>query len=190
MWSCVFNGWFFLQNGCRCHGNRQNAKKMKNTKMIIASYSLNWWNFAAVAMETKKGGFKKILDSFPQTSWNFVGISTAVCGSFWAVEKMKNGGRSHGIQGAKNVKFTPNVTHICSNVSCHIHIWWNEISQKKFEIGKANFAAVAMEKGGLNKFLDSFHQTSWNFVGLSIVVCGSFLGGGVEKISKWWPLQW
>jgi hypothetical protein len=34
-------------------------------------------------METKKGGFKKKLDSFPQTSLNFVGISTVVCGSFW-----------------------------------------------------------------------------------------------------------
>jgi hypothetical protein len=30
---------FFLQNGCRCHGNDQNAKKLKNTKMIIADYS-------------------------------------------------------------------------------------------------------------------------------------------------------
>ena len=46
MWSCAFKGWFF-QNGCRCHGNGQNAKKkMKNTKMIIAGYSpnRNWWN--------------------------------------------------------------------------------------------------------------------------------------------------
>ena len=40
MWSCAFKGWFF-QNGCRCHGNGQNAKKWKNTKMIIASYSPN-----------------------------------------------------------------------------------------------------------------------------------------------------
>jgi hypothetical protein len=29
----------FFQNGCRCHGNGQNAKKLKNTKMIIAGYS-------------------------------------------------------------------------------------------------------------------------------------------------------
>ena len=45
MWSCAFKFWFF-QNGCRCHGNGQNAKKLKNTKMIIAGYSLNrnWWN--------------------------------------------------------------------------------------------------------------------------------------------------
>ena len=28
MWSCAFKGWFF-QNGCRCHGNGQNAKKLK-----------------------------------------------------------------------------------------------------------------------------------------------------------------
>ena len=34
-------------------------------------------------METKKGGFKQFWDSFHQTSWNFVGISTVVCGSFW-----------------------------------------------------------------------------------------------------------
>ena len=35
-----------FQNGCHCHGNGQNAKKLKNTKMIIAGYSLNrnWWN--------------------------------------------------------------------------------------------------------------------------------------------------
>jgi hypothetical protein len=29
---------------------------------------IGWANFAAVAMETKKGGFKKNLDSFHQTS--------------------------------------------------------------------------------------------------------------------------
>ena len=48
MWSCAFKGWFFL-NGCRCHWNGQNAKKLKNTKMIIAGYSpnRNWWNLIA-----------------------------------------------------------------------------------------------------------------------------------------------
>jgi hypothetical protein len=79
MWSCAVKGWFF-QNGCRCPGNGQNAKQMKNTKMIIAGYSPNrncwnligttptssgtrstkqigigWTNFAAIAMERKKG---------------------------------------------------------------------------------------------------------------------------------------
>jgi hypothetical protein len=34
MWSCAVKGWFF-QNGCHCHGNGQNAKKLKNTKRII-----------------------------------------------------------------------------------------------------------------------------------------------------------
>ena len=35
-----------FQNGHHCHGNGQNAKKLKNTKMIIAGYSpnRNWWN--------------------------------------------------------------------------------------------------------------------------------------------------
>jgi hypothetical protein len=34
---CHVKGWFF-QNGCRCHGNGQNAKNSKNTKIIIAGY--------------------------------------------------------------------------------------------------------------------------------------------------------
>jgi hypothetical protein len=50
---------------------------------------IGWTNFAAVAMETKKGGFKKFLDSFHQTSCSFVGISTVVCGSFWGLNKFK-----------------------------------------------------------------------------------------------------
>ena len=79
MWSSACKGWFFSK-WLPCHGNGQNAKKLKNTKMIIASYSpnRNWWNligttstssgtrknkkigsgwtnFAAVAMETKRG---------------------------------------------------------------------------------------------------------------------------------------
>jgi hypothetical protein len=37
---------------------------------------------AAVAVETKKGGFKIILDSFHQTSRNCVGVSTVVWGAF------------------------------------------------------------------------------------------------------------
>jgi hypothetical protein len=41
-----------------------------------------------------------------------------VCGSFWGVEKFQNRGRFHGKQGANNVKFTPNFTNFCSNVSC------------------------------------------------------------------------
>jgi hypothetical protein len=32
---------------------------------------------------------------------HFVGISTAVCGSFGEVEKIQNGGRCHGNQGMK-----------------------------------------------------------------------------------------
>ena len=43
-------------------------------------------------METKKGWFKKIWDSFHQTTWKFVGISIVVCGSFWGVAKIQNGG--------------------------------------------------------------------------------------------------
>ena len=32
-----------------------------------------------------------------------------MCGSFWGVEKIQNGGRCHGNQGAKNVKFTQRI---------------------------------------------------------------------------------
>jgi hypothetical protein len=39
-----------------------------------------------------------------------------VCGSFRGLKKIQNGGRCHGNQGAKNVKFTPNFTKFCSNV--------------------------------------------------------------------------
>jgi hypothetical protein len=45
MSKCADYFWNF-QNGRRCHGNSQNAKKLKNTKMIITGYSpnRNWWN--------------------------------------------------------------------------------------------------------------------------------------------------
>jgi hypothetical protein len=35
---------------------------------IIQKIGIGWTNFAAVAMETKKGGFKNFLDPFHQTS--------------------------------------------------------------------------------------------------------------------------
>jgi hypothetical protein len=43
MWSSALKGWYF-QNGCHCHGNGQNANKLKNTKKIIAGYlpNRNW----------------------------------------------------------------------------------------------------------------------------------------------------
>jgi hypothetical protein len=40
----------------------------------------------------------------------------------FGVAKIQNGGRCHGNQGAKNVKFTPDTNNFCSNVCCHIHI--------------------------------------------------------------------
>jgi hypothetical protein len=38
------------------------------------------------------------------------------------VAKIQNGGRCHGNQGAKHVKFTPDSNNFCSNVSCHIEL--------------------------------------------------------------------
>jgi hypothetical protein len=118
--------------------------------------------------------FVLFLDSFHQTSSNFVGISTVVCGNFWGLKKFKMaaiamamatapkivqpipiflaylvpldedvtgnitakiwevwsefnifctyGGRCHGNQGAKIVKFIPNFKKLYCNVSCHMQI--------------------------------------------------------------------
>jgi hypothetical protein len=45
-------------------------------------------------------------------------------GEYPARLQIPNGGRCHGNQGTKNVKFTPNFTNVCSNVSCHLHIYY------------------------------------------------------------------
>ena len=59
----------------------------------------------------------------------------------------------------------------------NMHIWWNEISQKKYEIVWTTLRQLPWkQKRVITFFLDSFHQTSWNFVGISIVVCGSVWG--------------
>jgi hypothetical protein len=50
---------------------RKKERKKKNNKWNEISQKkivIGWTNFAAVAMETKKGGFKKFVDSFHQTS--------------------------------------------------------------------------------------------------------------------------
>jgi hypothetical protein len=50
------------------------------------------------------------------------GISTVVFGSFWGVEKIQNGGRCHGNQGAKNVKCSYQVSSISvRRVTCYDH---------------------------------------------------------------------
>ena len=65
------------------------------------------------------------LNFFGFLSSNFMKLCRNIHRSVWQllrVEQVQNGGRCHGSQGAKNVKFTPNFTNFCSNVSCHIHI--------------------------------------------------------------------
>jgi hypothetical protein len=49
-------------------------------------------------------------------------ICEVVCGSFWHVDKIQNGGRCNGNQGAKIVKFITNFKKLYSNVSCHMQI--------------------------------------------------------------------
>jgi hypothetical protein len=55
-------------------GTTSTASGTRSAKKI----GIGWTNSAAVAMETKKGGFKMLLDSFHQTLWNLVGISYAM----------------------------------------------------------------------------------------------------------------
>jgi hypothetical protein len=43
-----------------------------------------------------------------------------VCGNFWLVDKIQNGGRCQRNQGAKIVKFIPNFNKLYSNISCHM----------------------------------------------------------------------
>jgi hypothetical protein len=57
-----------FQNGHRCHGNSQNAKKLKNTKMIIAGYSpnRNWWNLIGTTSTSKS---ESVGQTLPQLPW-------------------------------------------------------------------------------------------------------------------------
>jgi hypothetical protein len=68
-----------------------------------------------LVVETKKGEFKKVLDSFHQTSWNFVRISTIVCAKFWGLNKIQNGGCCHGNQGASNLLWS----FLCFSIFYH-----------------------------------------------------------------------
>jgi hypothetical protein len=105
------------------------------------------------------------LDSFYQTSWNFVGISTVACGSFWGVEKIQNDGRCHGNQGAKNVKFTSNSGHhptpLFWYLGFHGNAILNLINMPKASTHYGEYSYHGNKKGGINFFsFNSFHQTS------------------------------
>jgi hypothetical protein len=54
-----------------------------------------------------------------------------VRGSFWRVDKIQNGRRCHGNQGAKIVKFIPNFKKLYSNVSCHM-----QICKQRYKVSK------------------------------------------------------
>jgi hypothetical protein len=51
------------KTGRQCNGQSKIVERDKRKKIIIG-----WTNFAAVAIETKKGGLKMFWDSFHQTS--------------------------------------------------------------------------------------------------------------------------
>jgi hypothetical protein len=93
--------------------------------------------------------FKKFCYFFHQTSWNIVGIFTVVCGSFWRVDKIQNGGRCHGNQSAK-IDFTffapwlpwqrppfwffsalQKLPHTTVDILTKFHeVWWKESKKK------------------------------------------------------------
>jgi hypothetical protein len=67
---------------------------------------------AAKIQKSSRFGFQVDFDVGNSYPWfgshimiHFVRKSTVVCGSFWGVEKIQNGGRCHGNQG---IKWPPN----------------------------------------------------------------------------------
>ena len=61
-----------FQNGRRCHGNGQNAKQLKNTKMNIAGYSpnRNWWNVIGTTSTSQKKSESVGQTSLYLSFWN------------------------------------------------------------------------------------------------------------------------
>ena len=118
---CADYFWNF-QNGRRCHGNAQNAKKLKNTKMITAGYSpnRNWWNLIGkhphLVERDKAKKSESVGQILPQLPWkqkrgdlkkigflssNFMNLCRNIHRSVWEVGKIQNSGRCHGNQGTK-----------------------------------------------------------------------------------------
>jgi hypothetical protein len=103
-------------------------------------------NFAAVAMETKKGGFKKNLDSFPffismATAAKFV-LPILICLAYLV---------------PLDVDVTGNITGKLSEVWSEFNIFFTLVTMATAAIlnfFQPNFAAVAMEikKGGILKY--------------------------------------
>ena len=64
-----------FQNGRHCHRNGQNAKKLKNSKMIIAGYSpnRNWWNLIGthphLVEREKPKKSEPVGQTLPQLPW-------------------------------------------------------------------------------------------------------------------------
>ena len=65
------NYFWNFQNGHRCHGNGQNAKKLKNTKMIIAGYSpnRNKEQHPHLVERDKPKKSESVGQTFPQLPW-------------------------------------------------------------------------------------------------------------------------
>ena len=117
----------------------------------------------------KKGGDLKYFGFF---SSNFMKLCRNIHRSVWqllgGVEKIQNGGRCHGNQGTKNVKFTPNFTKFYSNVSCHLHMQWNEICQnnRNRKDKLCGSCHGNKKRGDLKRKLISFiklHETSQDY---------------------------
>jgi hypothetical protein len=68
------------------------------------------------------------------------------------------------------------------------HLMERDKPKKSESVGQTLPQLPWKKKGGFKKKMDSFHQTSLSFVGISTGVCGSFWG--VETNSKWRPLTW
>ena len=139
-------------------------------------------------METKKGGFKKNLDSFHQTSWNFVGISTVVWQLFggWKKFKMAAIAMVTKVQMAakyKNpliwVKFDFQVDYDVANWYPSLVPKWPPKYKNPPIWAKFGFQ-VDFDVGNWFPWFGSHIMI--HFVGITAVVCDSFWGGGWKKI--------
>jgi hypothetical protein len=70
-----------------------------NPKWPLKYKNLPFWTKFGFQVDFDVGNWYPLFGSCIMI--DFVGISTVVCGSFWGVEQIQNGGHCHGNQGIK-----------------------------------------------------------------------------------------
>ena len=180
--------------------------------MIIADYSptRNWCNLIGTTSTSesveqilpqlpwkqKRGDLKK---RFGFLSWNFVGISTVVCGSFWGCWKNS---KWWPLPWYPRYKIPPLWAKFGFQVDYDVANWYSSMVcyGGHFE---SKMATKIKKSSDLGKIWFPSRFWCWELISMVwepyydplcrnriyTVVCGSSWGGG-WKISKWRPLTW